>query len=371
MRPAHRHGSTRKASPEDARQTNRALLLDLLRREGPLSRADLARITGLTPATVGNVARELLADDLIEDRGTQSGSVGKPARLLGIHAAGRTIVGIDLSDPDEVRGVRTDLAGQVLGRHQQPRQGATGPAAVEAVIAFARELVEACEHPLLGVGIGTPGLVDEAGIVRDAANLGWTKVDLAMELSSALGAPVLIDNDANAAAVAELAFGPATSDLILLRVGKGLGAGIVLDGVIRRGARSGAGEIGHVVVDPGGAPCPCGRVGCLETVLSVPALRARLDGLDGQRARAVIEEAGATLGATLAVVASALDVHDIAIAGPPLLDRTFLEATAAALTSRLLPALADQVEVRSSHVGEDAVALGAAALVRNRQLGLG
>ncbi len=360
----------RKSSPEDARRANRRLLLDLLRAEGPTSRADLARLTGLTPATVSNVTRDLLAEGLLADRGVQSGSVGKPATLLGLEPGARVVVAADLSDADQLLVIEADLAGTVLARHHFPFDGATGDDATDFVADRLGDIVAAADRPVLGVGVGTPGLVDDQGIVRDAAHLAWGKVELATRLGDRLGLPTQVDNDANAAALAEVAFGPTpATDLLLVRVGRGVGAGLVLDGEVRRGVRSAAGEIGHVVVDPEGNPCACGRRGCLETVIGTPGLRAALAATDDPLP--VLSAAGRRLGDALAPVVGTLDLHQVVVAGPPELGDEFCTAVAAALEPRLLPALAEHVSVRTSLLGDDAVALGAVAAVLDARLGAG
>ena len=171
-----------------------------------------------------------------------------------------------------------------------------------------QQLREATDRPLLGVGVGSPGVVDGRGVVLNAPNLGWADVDLTGILLSELHVPVYVANDANIAVLGEHTFGEtAAADLMLLRIGTGVGAGLVVGGALVEGHTSAAGEIGHVVVDPAGARCPCGRVGCLETVLAVPHLR-RLD-----RSLASV---GSTLGEVLAPVVAALNLSEIVLAGP-------------------------------------------------------
>ena len=142
---------------------------------------------------------------------------------------------------------------------------------------LAAELIGLADRPVLGIGVGSPGVVDADGTVIAAPNLGWADVPLAAGLRDALGLPVFVANDANAAVLGEHTFGD-TGDggLMVIRVGTGVGAGLVLEGTLLHGNRAAAGEIGHVVVDPDGERCACSRRGCLETLLAVPQLRRRL-----------------------------------------------------------------------------------------------
>ena len=149
-----------------------------------------------------------------------------------------------------------------------------------------RATIDRSPYPVLGIGIGTPGLVDRDGTVRTAPNLGWTDVPLRRLVAEATGLPVRVTNDSDAATQAELSASPASEDMVLVHVGRGVGCGIVTGGRRVAGAHHAAGEIGHVTVGTdGGEDCPCGKRGCLETWLSIPRLRAALDTPDGARGR--------------------------------------------------------------------------------------
>src|SRR5690606_8611355 len=198
-----------------------------------------------------------------------------------------------------------------------------------------------------------------------------------------LGVPVHVANDANAAVLGEFTYGGASgSGLLLLTVGEGVGAGIVLDGALVQGYRDAAGELGHVTVvddrdevdgSPLGPPLPCagGRRGCLETVLSVPALRRRVAGLDPQSADAALASVGRRLGIVLAPVASALNLSEVILSGPPdLLDGPLRTAALEAVKERTMPAISSDLELRMTTLGEDGALTGAAVLVLSGQLGV-
>jgi predicted NBD/HSP70 family sugar kinase len=359
------------ATPEDARRANRSLLLGALHRDGPLSRADLAKQTGLTRATVSAVVRDLI-DESLEELGVRAaGGVGKPATLVGIDADGRHVVCLDVSEPAEFVGAIVNLDGKVVVRRTYDRKGRTGRAAVTLVKRICRELVGEAEERLLGVGIATPGIVTPDGVVVTAAHVGWTDLPLAAELATQLDLPVHVVNDANAAALAEVTFGePTALDLVCVRVDEGVGAGLVLGGRLFTGSSHAAGEIGHVVVSSDGTVCACGKRGCLETEVSEPLLDRRLEE-DGADEAAVLRAAGTHLGTALATVVGALDVTEVVLSGPPTVStETFRTAAAEAIASRTLPVIGERLVVRPSTLGFDDVIVGAAARVLDQELGI-
>jgi predicted NBD/HSP70 family sugar kinase len=285
------------------------------------------------------------------------------------------VVALDLSDEQAVSGAVVALDGTVRARRTLPREGRTGTAARDLATRLASVLVAAATRPVLGVGVGSPGVVDPSGVVLDAPNLGWRDLPLAEHLAGALSLPVYVANDANTAALAEHSFGGADGNgLLLVTVGQGVGAGLLLDGALVRGHRHAAGEIGHVVVDDLGAPCVCGRTGCLETVLSVPNLRAALSAAGppaSPEARGALTAAGRSLGVALAPVVSTLNLSEVVLNGPvALLDGPLLEATAETVRRRTMPVVGDALDLRLSALHEDGVVLGAAVLVLSGQLGV-
>ena len=356
---------------EDARRHHRSLLLQQLFREGPASRADLARTTGLTRVTVSDLVGQLVADGLVEELGAPAGSrVGKPPVLVGLDAESTHIVGLDLSATDRMTGAVVNLGGVVRARHELPLDGAVGDAAVALVHRLASELIAMTDRPVLGVGVGSPGVVDAAGTVIDAPNLAWTDTPLARSLADALGLPVFVANDADTAVLGEHTFGASDDGgLMLLRVGTGVGAGLILEGSLLHGHRGAAGEIGHVVVDPDGDRCACSRTGCLETLLAVPHLRRRLAA--GDDPDAVLTAVGEQLGAALAPVVGTLNLHELVLSGPrELLDGPLREAADRTIRERTMPVSSAGLVVRTSRLGEDVVLVGAAVLVLARQLGV-
>jgi predicted NBD/HSP70 family sugar kinase len=339
-------------------------------REGPASRADLARATGLTRVTTSDLIGELIAEGLAEELGTPAESrVGKPPTLVGVAADSTHIVGVDLSANDRMTGAVVNLLGQVEARHELAIDGATGDEAVELVHRLVAGLIGMTDRPVLGVGVGSPGVVDAAGTVIDAPNLSWVDTALSASLAEAFALPVFVANDANTAVLGEHTFGGSgTGGLMVLRIGTGVGAGLVLEGSLLHGHRGAAGEIGHVVVDPEGERCACGRTGCLETILAVPRLRRRLTAGDADD---VLTRAGEQLGAALAPVVGTLNLQELVLSGPQdLLDGPLREAADRTIRSRTMPVSSEGLVVRASILGEDVVLVGAAGLVLAGQLGV-
>lgn len=355
---------------EDARRHHRALLLQELFRTGPASRADLARSTGLTRVTTGELVGELVGEGLLQELGAPAGSrVGKPPMLIGLVPDATHIVAIDLSPDDRMVGAVVNLAGEIRARHELPLHGARGDQAVALLHRLAGELIEQTDRPVLGVGVGSPGVVDATGAVVDAPNLAWHDVELAKGLREAFGRPVYVANDANTAVLGEHTFGDAgDGGLMLLRVGTGVGAGLVLEGTLLHGHRAAAGEIGHVVVDPDGEQCACGRVGCLETLIAVPRLKTAIAEHDRD---GVLTRRGEQLGAALAPVVGTLNLHELVLSGPAeLLDGPLREAVDATIRARTMPVTGEELVVRTSTLGDDVVLVGAAVLVLSGELGV-
>ncbi|WP_066041000.1 ROK family transcriptional regulator [Herbiconiux solani] len=362
-----------KVLPEHARSHNRSLVLQTLYHEGSRSRADIARETGLTRVTVSALVAELMADGLVVELGQREDSrPGKPATLLDLDRSAFVIVGLDLSEHSTFSGALLDLDGAISARAEVELAGSTGDEAVEKVVALARTLVDQAQAPVLGIGVGSPGVVDLAGVVLSAPNLGWNGMPLQSILAARFGVPVVVANDANAAVLAEHSFGGAAGDAMLITIGHGVGAGLLLGGTPLFGSRFAAGEIGHVVVGTdGGAVCACGKRGCLETWLSIPNLMKRLDELPDADHDRVLTEAGERLGIALAPVVGALDLSEVILSGPTeLLDGPLAAATVETLRARTMAEFHGSLTLRMTTLGQDIVLRGAAVMVLSGQLGV-
>lgn len=376
-----------KVTKRHSRRGNLRATLELVSTQGSTSRAEIARRTGLSRPAVSSLVGELIEDGLLRElgRGTSAGG-GKPPTLLAINERGRDIVALDLGHRP-FRGALVDLTGRIHHRIEanHPDGIPTGETASKAAVGMIESLIAKSSAPLLGIGIGAPGVVDDEGRVIEAANLDWHGFHLGAELRERFDIPVSIANDAGMGALAEFRRHPVDRNLILIKVGRGVGAGVVLSGALFRGQHSAAGEIGHVRVKDDGELCRCGNIGCLETVAGVPAILRRLGadpevhpwdalaltGLFGEeRVREAIAEAGRHLGVALATVVATVDVSHIVLA-PELLNASdmLVEAVGGELRSRILPTSAELVEIEATQLGGDLVLAGAASAVLIDQLG--
>lgn len=363
------------ATPGDAKQHNRSLIMRTLYATGPASRADIARATGLTKVTVSGLVAELISQGLLHELGQQElQRPGKPAILVDIARDAHAVLCLDLSNHERFRGALLDLDGKVLARRDTERAGATGDAAVSLAIELALELQPLSQLPLLGIGVGTPGVVDDRGIVRTAPNFGWTSVPLQQLLSERTGVPTFVANDANVAALAEYSFGDTSEDFILITIGQGVGSGLILDGHPVTGSSFASGEIGQVMVGTDlGIDAPYSREQVLEHWLSVPALtHALAEAGDATTDRErVLSEAGRRLGIALAPVVGVLNLAGVVLAGPAeLLEGTLADATLDMLSRRTMPDSHDGLDLHISAQGEELVLRGALATVLKHQLGI-
>lgn len=368
-------------------RANRQRVTAVLQSAGPLSQADLARASGLSPATISAIVRELEAEDRLERDGPRRGA------LLRLRPQPGFVLGFDYGHR-HLRVAVADRTGRVLAdtAKRLPRDHESS-AGVKEGVAIARRLLKKAGGGLgdvvaAGVGLPAPVLTETRLVGSSSILPGWVGVRADEALSEALGRPVVVDNDANLGALAELTWGAGRGrrDLVYLKVASGIGAGIVIDGKLVRGAAGTAGEIGHTTVDEHGDVCHCGNRGCLETIASADTVLRILQVRDGpeltvdQVIRAalagdagcgrVIGDAGRQIGVALANLVNLLSPEliivggDLAAAGDILLapirdaTRRFAIETAAT-ASELVPAA----------LGARAEVLGAVALAVERSEG--
>jgi predicted NBD/HSP70 family sugar kinase len=271
--------SARKATHQQTRQHNRDLVLKTIFEHATISRAEIARLTKLTRATVSDMVTNLIDEGLVQEVGYGSSMGGKNPILLSLVADSRYLIGLNLAQ-DRFIGAIVNLRGEIKASVETPVSGEDGGQALQLVYQILDRLVHDGHKPIVGIGVGTPGLVNtREGIVVNAVNLDWQDLPLAQLLRSRYGLPVSVLNDSQATAIGEFVYGgryPSDSNLVVINVRHGIGAGILINGRLYQGDGGGAGEIGHVVVAKDGAPCRCGRRGCLETVASARAVMQRL-----------------------------------------------------------------------------------------------
>jgi N-acetylglucosamine repressor len=391
-----------KATHQQTRAHNAALVLRALYDFGPISRAEVARLSGLTRTTVGDVVGSLIEDGLAREIGRGPSTGGKAPILLELIDDARHVIGLDLGEFFFRAGL-VDLRGRIQRTIERPVSGLSGDEALAVVHELIEELAPGSRDTLLGIGVGTPGIVDAAtGTIRRAVNLDWQDLPLGEILRARHGVPVEVANDSRAAALAiELFSGRRSTNLVAVKVGRGIGAGVVLGGELFHGDGFGAGEIGHVVVEDDGSECRCGRFGCLETVASSRAILQRAtehatkapDSLLGRRlaasgeltlddvqaaldagdemTRRIVVAAGRFLGRMIASVIGVLDVERIVLHGSVAeLGDAWLDAVRDEAHRRALQPLAGDVVIeRAAPIG-DLVVLGASAVILTAELGL-
>lgn len=377
-----------KATHAQTRAHNAGLVLRALYDLGPISRAEIARLTGLTRTSAGELVAELEAEGLAEDIGRGPSTGGKAPTLVALIDDARQVVTLDLGERTFTAAL-INLRGTIRHRATRDLEGADGDAALALVTDLIDEILAGDHQPILGIGVGTPGIVGEDGTIRWAVNLSWADLPLGEILQSRYQLPTIVANDSRAAAIATYLFGgeDRPDNLVAIKVGRGIGAGLVLNGELFVGDGDGAGEIGHIVVEPDGAECHCGRFGCLETVASAPAiLRAAAAAGAGEltltelgaaaragdeAALAVVRAAGRALGTAIANLIGILDVREIVVHGSvTALGEPWLSAIRDEATRRSLGPLARETRLIDGGPGDDLTLLGAAAMLLTRELGL-
>lgn len=264
---------------KEARQQNTSVLLRDLWRHAPLSKAMLAQRNGLTKATVSSICNDLAALDLIREIGQDRTGLGRPGNLLELNPLARCAIGVEIST-NYSAAVLTDLCGEPLWQNASLTPVGSSQQAVlaraEALIVEAIDQARTRAIPLLGIGVGVPGIVDpgEEGLVTAPA-LGWKEAPLKQILEERFSLPVIIENKARAAALAEAINGSAQNAASFVYVSVGtdvrssVEAAVVTDGLPYRGARGQAVDAGHMILDPNGPPCSCGQRGCWQAMVDV------------------------------------------------------------------------------------------------------
>jgi len=384
----------------------RSAILDLIRSSGRVSRIELSERSGLTEATISKIVRSLLLDGLVVEAGYGDSTGGKRPVLLALNTESRYAVGISL-DAEHIVYVIADVTGRPVHTMTAAGTGRSAPPdVIKRVAKESQRLLRKqgiADADLVGIGIAGAGRLDRAGgVLRSSKKASeWEDFAVADALHDASGLPVIFDNDANCAALGEFWSGrvPATRDFATAYMASGIGAGIVINGDVYRGASSNVGEISHMTLDINGPECWCGSRGCLE-VLATPAAvvqRAQQDAALSERlgiagdtidvrhafaligraamsgdtaAVALIEQSAEYLAKALLSVVNMLDIDTLFLGGPGFAEagQIYLRTARDELAAHAFMRTVHPVSVEMSAVGPEAAALGAASVVLHSHL---
>lgn len=361
-------------------------LFDLLRDGRPWTRAQLAEATGLARSTVASRIDTLMRLGLVAPYGGARSTGGRPPTLFALNPGAKLVVGVDVG-ATHARAAVTDLNGQILGETDARLEVAAGPEEVLGwVVDTVRELVTAADRPLAdlaAIGIGLPGPVEHSTgrPINPPIMPGWDRYDVPGHLQRVYDVPVLVDNDVNIMALGERrAHLREVDDLVLIKVATGIGAGIVSGGVLQRGARGTAGDLGHVRVSRAAEVlCRCGNTGCLEALAAGPALAAavREQGEDAKTggdvvdlvragnpvAMAVVRQAGRDIGEVVATMTNLINPSVVVIGGQLAgAGEHLLAGIRESVYQRSLPLATEHLRIVTSRAGGEAAVLGASAL---------
>jgi predicted NBD/HSP70 family sugar kinase len=372
------------------RERNRKRVIDALRERGVASRAELARITGLSRSTVSSIVGDLLESGLAGERDGQPAEethAGRPPVMISLNGSAGLALGIDFGHR-HLRVAVADLSHTVLAEawcemdvdHSADHGLATAAEFVSQVLAEAN----AERDRVLGVGMGLPAPIDRAtGAVQGSSILpGWVGVDAAAEASARLKLPVEVENDANLGALAELVWGAARgrSEVAYIKVSSGIGAGLISSARLQHGVGGTAGEIGHTLVSEGGPVCRCGNRGCLETLASSRAIAdllsaSRREEISTRRllelcaggdaaAQRLIGDAGRAIGVAVANLCNIINPECVIVGGDlSAAGEVLLEPMRDVVRRNAIPSAVEDLELVPGVLGERAEMLGALALV--------
>lgn len=383
-----------KATHQKTKQHNRDLVLKTIFEHESISRAEIARVTQLTRASVSDMVASLIEEGLVEEVGYGESIGGKAPILLSLVSDSRYLIGVNLAQ-DKFIGAVVNLRGEIKEMAEIPVDDSDGEQALGYIYQILDQLTQKGWQPLVGIGIGTPGLVNtQEGVVVNAVNLDWQDLPLANLLETRYNIPVSVLNDSQATAIGEFVYGAShdsESNLIVVTIKHGIGAGILINGRLFQGDGGGAGEIGHVVVQENGSLCRCGKYGCLETVASTRAVLKRAIALapdyrdsqlaknpggitlsaieaacqrDDPLAKQVVTEAAHYLGTSLANLISVLNIQKIVLTGDmACLGNLWLETVQQAMTQSALTRMAQETQLEVGTLDFKACILGASAFM--------
>jgi predicted NBD/HSP70 family sugar kinase len=367
-----------KGNQELVRNQNRAYVINLLRVNGPLSRTEIANRTGLAPSALTRLVRDLLEEGIVCETGKTSSKGGRPAILVSLNKDYARTIGVKV-ERNRLIAASVDLTGVIRARTEVGFGRVPSPDdVIQGIVGIAKSLADG---RTLGIGISISGFVDPmTGTDLYSPILDWKNVSLRDPLCDKLDLPIWIENDVNALALAERWYGAGREfkHFVCITVGEGIGSGVVIGGEIYRGAFGGAGEFGHITIDPDGPVCRCQERGCLEVYASDRFLLEEADRLgyadidaltaaarDGvKEASAVFDRMGRYLGFGAKNLVNLLNPEAIILGGERMTaSDLFMPTLEEEVCRHSFPAEAEQLRILPAELGEDGFLIGPATLV--------
>jgi glucokinase-like ROK family protein len=364
------------------KKNNKALVLQFIMEKEPISRADIAQVSGLHKATVSSLVNELLEEELIFESGPGESSGGRRPVILHFNKFAGYAIGIDIG-VNYVLGVLTDLKGNILFEKNQLVNRTPYPTIIGIVQNIIQSLISempSSRYGVVGIGVGVPGIVNKEGSVLLAPNLGWTNIQLQMDLEKLFQVPVIIENEANAGAFGEQQFGAGQDyqNIIYISAGIGIGVGIILNKELYQGKNGFAGEMGHMIIDIHGKPCSCGSRGCWEAYASEHALLeiANTDSLESmitlaedrdQTAHKLLGEIGTYLGYGINNIINTFNPDQVIIGNRLALAKKWIEQPIrTTIQNHTLAHHQKEMQINFSKLGKYSTALGVSAFIVER-----
>lgn len=371
------------------KSVNKSIILNKVRTSEPISRAQIAKETSLTPPTVSTIVKELIEQGLLRESTLGHSSGGRKPTMLHINHSSLYVIGID-AGPETIKGVLTDLSGEILQRTSNPLNK---PITNDQFLSILKDNIntilkstEISHDQIIGIGIAMHGVVDvETGTSLVAPILNLRNIPIKDALEKEFNLTIKVENDARAMALGESWFGGhgETESMVAVNIGRGVGAGVVMNGKLYHGAQGIAGEFGHMTIDMNGSTCECGNRGCFQTFVSGAAIAERAEkqvnkskgSLTGKEvyesaqkgnpiSRAVLHDTGVIIGIGLTNLIHLLNPQKIVLGGGVMKSKEFImPAILETIQQRVLTSEARKTEVIVTQLGDGATLLGAASLL--------
>ncbi len=380
-------------------ELNRSIILNMIREHGPISRSEIAKRNKISPSTVASAVQELINEGFVREVGTGASSGGRKPIMVKFSPDNRFLIGVSISN-SMISVAQINLEAKIHRKKELPHHMLHGETVINRTLDLIEQFLSECPDldKCIGISVTVPGIVDATlGVIRYNPKLRLRNVYLTHIIESRFNIKTWLENDANAIVLAEKKFGKYSKhkNLFYIKIGDGVGAGIVYNDTILRGGRGGAGEFGHTSVDRSGIRCECGNIGCLENYVSWPAVYSRILSSitlgrttsimemahndisqitpavfkaalqNGDRlAKDIAEEVAAYLGAGVVNLVNLFNPEVIILGGNLVGDNELLmERVKAYVSQHAMSILADELVICTTSLGEDPELVGAASVL--------